>query len=286
MEARIISVSAAAYDGYEVPEMLDSLAACGAGHVEPAFIVGYTEPFDERVFSDAHAARYAGWLEASGIACHAFSAHIDLGGADAATVFAGRMRFARRLGARIINTNASPRDAEAAFLGNIEALAREAEALDMVICLENPGDARSGLFDVATDGAALVERIGSPRVRLNYDPGNTVSHRPDIDAITDAIAALPASAHLHLKAARATPDGWHYEPLDRGDLDFAPLLQALAGRPGLAVSVEMPLRMRRGADAQPWRRVAPVARELIEDGVRRSLALLRRGLRTHEAAPP
>ena len=279
MAARIISLSAAAYDGYDVPEMLDSLAACGASHVEPAFIVGYTEPFDESVFSDAHAARYAGWLDASGIACHAFSSHIDLGAADAVSVFAGRMRFARRLGAGIINTNASRHDTEAAFLRNIEVLARDAEALDMVICLENPGDARCGLFDVAADGVALVRRIGSPRVRLNYDPGNTASHRPEIDPIADAIAALPASAHLHLKAARATPDGWLYEPLDEADLALAPLLEALDARPGLAVSVEMPLRMRRGADAQPWRRVAPIARDRIEDGVRRSLDLLRRRLR-------
>ena len=44
---RIISVSAAPYDGHAVEEMLESLARCGVRHVEPAFIVGYTEPFDE-----------------------------------------------------------------------------------------------------------------------------------------------------------------------------------------------------------------------------------------------
>ena len=273
---RIVSVSAAPYDGWDPPALLDSLARCGATHVEPAFIVGYTEPFDERVFSDAHAARYAGWLGASGLACHAFSSHIDLGAADAVSVFGGRMRFARRLGARIINTNASRRDTEAAFLRNIEALARDAEALDMVICLENPGDARPNLFDVAADGVALVRRIAGV---LQADPGNTASHRPEIDPFADAIAALPLSAHLHLKAARATPEGWHYGPLDDGDLAFGPLLDALDAWPELGVSVEMPLRMRRGTDAQPWRRMAPVARDRIEHGVRRSLDLLRRGLR-------
>jgi hypothetical protein len=29
--------------------MLDSIASCGAQYVEPAFIVGYTEPFDENL---------------------------------------------------------------------------------------------------------------------------------------------------------------------------------------------------------------------------------------------
>ena len=44
---RIVSISGAPYDGYPAPHMLDSLASIGATHVEPAFIVGYTEPFDE-----------------------------------------------------------------------------------------------------------------------------------------------------------------------------------------------------------------------------------------------
>ena len=42
MKSRIISVSAAPYDGYDFPRVLDSLAA---------FIVDYTEPFDESAFT-------------------------------------------------------------------------------------------------------------------------------------------------------------------------------------------------------------------------------------------
>ena len=48
---RIISISAAPYDGYEFPALLDSIASCGAQYVEPAFIVGYTESFDESSFN-------------------------------------------------------------------------------------------------------------------------------------------------------------------------------------------------------------------------------------------
>jgi hypothetical protein len=50
MSDRIISISAAPYDGYAFPATLDSIASCGAQYVEPAFIVGYTEPFDESSF--------------------------------------------------------------------------------------------------------------------------------------------------------------------------------------------------------------------------------------------
>ncbi len=274
MSDRILSVSAAPYDGYAAPEMLDSLAACGVRHVEPAFIVGYTEPFDEAIFSDDHARRYRGWLDASGIACQAVSSHIDLGRDESVTVFQGRMNFARGLGAAIINTNASVLGREASFLRNIDVLARHAEALGMVIGLENPGDGRPGLFDVAEDGVLLVERIGSPYVRLNYDPGNTASHRSDVDPIADALQALPACAHLHLKNVRKTLDGWYFSALGQGDLDYAPLLDTLRAWPDLPLSVEMPLRMHRGADAQPWRRVQRVEREMIERDLRASLAFL------------
>jgi hypothetical protein len=50
---QIISVSIAPYDGYEVPATLDSIATCGAKHVEPAFIQGSTEPFTEDAFTEA-----------------------------------------------------------------------------------------------------------------------------------------------------------------------------------------------------------------------------------------
>ena len=274
MTDRILSVSAAPYDGYAAPGMLDSLAACGVRHVEPAYIVGYTEPFDETVFSDEHARRYAGWLDASGVACRVVSSHIDLGRDHAVAVFRGRMDFARLLGATIINTNASVLGGEASFFRTIDVLARHAETLGMVIGLENPGDGRPGLFDVAEDGVLLAQRIGSPHVRLNYDPGNTASQRPDIDPVADAVRALPACAHLHLKDVRKTQEGWYFPALGQGDLDYGPLLDALRTRPDLPLSVEMPARMRRGPDAQPWRRVQRVDRERIEDSLRQSLAFL------------
>ena len=269
---RIISVSAAPYDGWDPAAALDSLARCGASHVEPAFIVGYTEPFDETAFSRAESARWTGHLREAGLACHAFSSHIDLGRPDAVDVFLGRMDFARHLGARIINTNAAVRANEASFLRNIEPLLRHAEELGLVIGLENPGDASPSLLDTASDGIALVGRIGSPRLRLNYDPGNTASHRPEVDPIADARASLPVCAHLHLKAVRAVADGWINVALGEGDHDLGPLLAGLALVPDLPVSIELPLRMRRGADAQPWRRVSRLPMPTIEAAIVRSLA--------------
>ena len=60
----VVSISAAPYDGYEFPRALDSMARCGVRHVEPAFIVGYTEPFDEATFGAASARQHRAWRTA------------------------------------------------------------------------------------------------------------------------------------------------------------------------------------------------------------------------------
>ncbi len=274
---RAVSISAAPYDGYEFPVVLDSMARCGVRHVEPAFIVGYTEPFDEGTFAPANARRYRAWLDGSGLRCHAFSSHIDLGRTDAVDVFKGRMDFAAALGTVVINTNAAVRTSRARFLDNIGPLAEHAASLGLTIGLENPGNGEDNLMNDAAEGLALIDALNLPSVRLNYDPGNTASHRPDrIDAAADAVAALPGCAHFHLKDVRADESGWRFTVPGGGDIDYATIMDALAAHPHLPYAVELPLRMRRGPDAQPIRRPEPVPLAEIEVAVRDCLAYVRR----------
>ena len=259
--------------------MLDSMASCGAQHVEPAFIVGYTEPFDESSFSLTKVPQYANWLQQSGLQCFAFSSHIDLGQVGADEVFARRMDFARALGAKVINTNAAKRTNADGFFRHIQILAAHAERLDMIIGLENPGNGEDNLFNLARDGLRLLERIGSPHIRLNYDAGNTVSHRPgQVDPAQDALVAMPGCGHLHLKDVQARSAGYYFVPLGEGDIDCARILQALKARPDLNLAIEIPLRFHRNLAAQPSRNDSPVNISEIETVIRQSLDFVRRHL--------
>lgn len=277
--ARSISISGAPYDGYPAPHMLESLARIGATHVEPAYIVGYTEPFDESAFTDARAVEYARWLAEAGIQCHAMSSHIDLGRPDALTVFAGRMAFAARIGAKVINTNAAARANEARFHQNIQQLARLAEELGLVIGLENPGDGSDNLLNTAADGPGLLQRIGHPHVGLNYDAGNTISHRPGVDMAADALAALPLCVHTHIKDVRRTPQGYFFTGLGEGEIGCDRIVQALAATPAaLNLSIEIPMRLHRGPDAQPSRSAWRVPLADIEARLAAALAFVQQHL--------
>jgi len=252
MANRIISISGAPYDGHPVPAMLASMANCGATHVEPAFIVGYTEAFDESSFTPVQARQWLRWLADSGMACHAFSSHIDLGRDDAVEVFRGRMDFARALGAEVINTNAAARKLKKRFFANIEILARHAESIGLKIGLENPGDGSDNLLNTASDGPDLLTDIGHSMVGLNYDAGNTISHRPGVMPADDALAALSQCLHTHIKDVRKDDNGYFFTPLGRGQIDCARILQAVA-RTALNLSIEIPLRLHRLPSAQPSR---------------------------------
>lgn len=279
---RIVSINGAPYDGHPVPHMLESLARIGATHLEPAFIVGYTEPFDESSFTDARAVEYARWLADAGIGCFAMSSHIDLGRPDALEVFTGRMHFAARIGAKVINTNAAARANEARFFQHIGALARLAEELDLVIGLENPGDGSDNLLNTAADAEALLTRIGHPRVGLNHDAGNLISHRPGVPTAEDAIAALPLCVHTHIKDVARRPEGYFFTALGEGQIGCDRILCEVAAR-DLSLSIEIPMRLHRGPDAQPsrapWR--VPVAD--IEARLSAALAYVARHLQ-HAAA--
>jgi sugar phosphate isomerase/epimerase len=276
-ESRVVSISAAPYDGYAFPVLLDSMAACGVRFVEPAFIVGYTEPFDEAIFSDANARQYRRWLEQSGLRCHAFSSHIDLGREDAVDVFTRRMEFAASLGARVINTNAASRANAARFHANIAPLARRAAALGMVIGLENPGNGEDNLINDAQEGLALIGRLDLASVRLNYDPGNTVSHRPGrIDAAADALLVLPGCAHFHVKDVRRSDAGWRFTPPGQGEIDYDTIMAAVAREATLPFAVELPLRMSRLRNAQPIRAPEPIPLPAIEAAIGACLAYVGR----------
>ena len=272
MDSRL-SISAAAFDGYELPVVFQEISRLGARYVEIAFIQGYMDAFGEEAFSEKRAKSVRRELAEAGLSCFAFSAHMDLGAPGAVALFERRMEFAKSVGAGIIVTNAAGRFRETGFFGNMEVLARKAETLGLIIGLENPGDGRENVVNCGKTGAKTIQRIDSPFVRLNYDFGNVVSHffeqrRPE----DDFLPGLPFTAHLHLKDVKAFEKGWFFTEIGKGAINYPEIFRRLAAeKKGLPMSLEIPLRFTRTKDASPCRSVTPVPLEKIREILRGSL---------------
>jgi len=282
---RILSISTAAFDGYDLSVAMDEISRLGARSVEVAFIQGYTDPFGEEIFSPENARSIQRLLSERGLSCFALSAHMNLVTKQSAEIFARRMEFAREIGAKVIVTNAGPgREAEA-FMVNMATLSRVAESLNLIIALENPGDGKENIVNSGKDGARVIQEINSEWVRLNYDFGNVLSHfferiRPE----TDFIDAPPFSAQLHIKDVESNEQGWFFTEIGKGSIHYEPVLKYLGAKyDSLPISLEIPLRVKRAKDASPRR----MPHALPLDQIRRTLknsvdyvqTLLRKGER-------
>jgi len=266
---RPVSVSTALFDGYPLEQAVAEIARAGGKWVEPAFIRGYVD-FDETAFSPEKGRALLRLIEREGLSALAVSAHMDLALPDAGEMLTRRIELAQSLGATILITNAGQRKFRALILSAIEKVLPACESAGVTLALENPGHGSGDLIGSGAEGAALVEALGSPHVRLNYDAGNifTFSHeakRPE----DDFPAALPFTAHLHLKDVASEGPDWRFSALGEGAIDYPALWEKLPS--DLPVGIELPLRLERSGRADPRRRPEPLPLNILRAALRQSL---------------
>lgn len=265
-----VSVSTAAYDGYGFDKILPSLARCGVRHVEFAFIDGYVEAFTDSDFTEGFAKELKSEMQRYDQESRYFSGHIDLGCENAPARLEARCRFAAMLGASFVITNAATRDRGDAFFRQADTLATIARQYGVRILLENPGNGVPNVLDHAGDVPSLLERLDRDAFGINYDVGNLLSHCPGREPLIDARKAMSIADHFHLKPCVRTVDGIDFASFGEGDVDDIEVAKDLLSQ-GKPFSLELPFRLHRDADAQPWRDEQPLPLEVIESRVSRSL---------------
>ena len=275
--SRIVSVSTAIFDGYDLDDALKELAESGVEYVEPAFIKGYMGEFDETFFSSDEADKVRRKLDRFGLKCLAVSCHMDLGAPDATRLFARRMIFAKTIGAGIIISNSSKRTTRDRFILNIRELAQRADDLGLMIGLENPGHGADDLIPYGADGMHLLDEIGAASVWLNYDVGNIHSYNHGrIDIAVDIAKARPRIAHVHFKDIADAGSAWRFCGIGKGDINWQNVMATLSEYgPELPLALEIPLRLTRPGYADPVRRRQIVSRSTIRAELRDSLEFVR-----------
>jgi len=243
-----IAINTLAFHGYPLDTALEEIARL-TREVEPVYIAKYDPTLSEEYFSEHNARMLRRRLEGLRLQVASMGSHMDLGQPESADVFQRRMEFARAIGAGMILTNASREPQEKTFYRNLEKLAVFAEKLGLVIALENPGDGQDQLLGSGIEGIAILERLGSDRVRLNYDFSNVFTYsrgkrRPE----QELPALLPYIGHLHLKNVKPWEGGWAVCGLAEGTIDYRSLFRQFPALSKIPMSIELPLRF--GFDAQ------------------------------------
>ncbi|HSV31660.1 MAG TPA: sugar phosphate isomerase/epimerase [Atribacteraceae bacterium] len=279
-----VSVGANLYKGYDLVTVFQSLSRLGIRYVDLDFIKppatfkgnAYLAHISEEDLG--RSAEIRTMMTDHGLEAVTFSGHMYLVRAEEVSLFKKKMRFAREIGAKIISTNQGPRERADDFYRYMEEVVREAEILDLIVGLETamPGD----ILETGQDAGKLMERIGSPQVRLTYDTGNIFySQRGNINLPEDFHVALPYCSNLHFKDACLQDDRLHYCAVGQGLVSFDPICQMLReDHRHLPVTVEVPYFF----ESRNWSRfdtldeIKPLA--AVEEIVQTSLDFIRQRL--------
>jgi len=270
----VISFSTVLLDGIEMAEGLSLIAAAGVRCVEPAFIAGYI-PFDETLFDEANGSKLATMIAACGLTVLAVSAHTDLGQTDSAARLLRRLDFANGLGARILISNATTVARRGIFDRTLSRTLPAFAAAGVTLALENPGHGRDALIPDGVRGAALVAAYDDAALRLNYDIGNAHTYGARQGSLMqDLAAALPWTAHLHLKDVADQNGNWSFCSIGAGSVGYDAHLAHLLPK-DLPLGVEVPLRLRRPGRGDPVRSPHPIEADDVRQTVCDSMAALR-----------
>ena len=230
------------FHSYSADEAYAAIAEAGYGAVELSAVPGWTEHVD--VHADPADARAK--LDHFGLTAVSISGHSDLTTPEGLEHGLAVVRWAERFGLPVVNTaiggHAHVDESEDAFMGNIGTLADAAQAAGLVVALEIHGD----LMATGAMAAPLLDRIGHPAVRVNYDTAN-VEHYGGVRAEDDLPAIVDRVANVHLKDSRGGKGEWDFPAIGEGHVDFARVLEILrrAGYEGpYAVEVEF--------SGEPW----------------------------------
>ncbi len=264
----VVGVNTAMFDGVEPDVAFRTVRDAGFSFIELACNQGYVGRLDPSLFGKANAARIRALLAKYGLQTQALGCTMNLAEPGAVEAFCQRIDFARRIGATYLNACIGKRSDREVLIATLKQLAPIAADNGCVICIENGGDPNYDVFAVAEEGVALLEAVNNPAVAFNVDAGNTVSLRPERDAINEALHMLPGARHCHIKDVVKKDGEFFFPAIGEGMLDYAPLLRELEQRQ-IPCSLEIPLRMHRQKDTMPLRAEAAV------DPVQ-SLAVLKR----------
>ncbi len=230
------------YHTHGFEDALEGIAAAGYDLVELTAVQGWTEHV--RLSDDVNDVRRK--VEAVGLKANALSMHSDLTTDEGVRYGIDGVRWAADYGLSLVTTaiggHASKKESEQDFLSRVGDLATAAEQAGVTVALEIHGD----IMGTGEATRPLIERIGSPAIRVKYDTAN-VEFYGGRRAVDDLHHVLPYLVNMDMKDKDGAQDEWNFPPPGSGTIDFPRLLSILdeGGYTGpMAVEIEF--------QGEPW----------------------------------
>ena len=218
---RIIAVNSNCYHGFSIEEAIAGIKAAGFKYIELTATKGWTE----HVFPDQSFERLLAvkdMLDEAGLIPFAMSGHCNLMDTERIGDFIKNIRLAAFFGCDYIVSSigeAHLKDNAVAdnetVAGYIRALVPHLEKYNLKLVLETHGH-EHGKGSVLAD---ICRRVGSERVKVNYDTANVVFYG-DVDPCDDLADCIADVGYVHLKDKGGEKNVWDFPAVGKGWIDF------------------------------------------------------------------
>jgi sugar phosphate isomerase/epimerase len=224
---RIVAVNSNCYHGFTLDEAVQGIQAAGFHAIELTATKGWTEHvFPTMSFASLCAVKDQ--LKAAGLAPFSMSGHTNLMDPERRDDFIANIRLAAFLGSDYIvssigeahlkdRTVSSNEEAAESIRGLLPYL----EEYNLTLVLENHGEHATGQII-----KSIVDRVASPRVRVNFDTANGIYYA-GADPVADLQTCIDSVSYMHLKDKIGGPREWNFPALGRGSVDFPRILKLL-----------------------------------------------------------
>ncbi|MCP4631197.1 MAG: sugar phosphate isomerase/epimerase [bacterium] len=244
--ADFLAVNTLVFHGRTFEKAFAMAAEFGFKYVEPAYIKNYyPDIIDDDFFSAENGRAFLSMTTRVGLKVKSVGVHFNMGdNPDDADEMKNRLDFAKELGADIVITNGAVKQNAKGFFDCIEEVTPVLEDYRLVLALENPGcGAPDSIIATGADGAALIETLNHPNVKLNYDASNVYSYsKGKILPEHDYQNAAPHTACWHLKQLKQDGDRWLFSAVGDGITDYSQILRGIKAEFGMPyMSLELPV---------------------------------------------
>lgn len=233
-----IGVVTSTYPNFNADEAMDGISKAGFKYVELASAPNFFEhiiPRPEEA-GEKDVKNLLAQCEKYGLGLTCIAGHTRLMTEKGVENFKKVLDYAEMAGVYYVTTDTGEvkeEDDKKRFFDDMGELGEYAKSKNVTICLEMHGN----WCNNAKTGVEIVETVGHPNVRLNYDTGN-VSLYGGVRPEKDMKHALPYMAYLHLKENGGGLKEWNFPALGDGNNNFKKIFRFIKGYEG-PISVEI-----------------------------------------------
>ena len=217
----MIAINSNTYHGFSIEDAIRGIADAGFRFIELTATQGWTE----HVFPDhslRRLLRVQDMLKDAELNPFAMSGHTNLTDPARAGDFRDNIRLASFFGCQYIVSSIGEAHLKDQHTADADQTARciaaflpELEARDMTLVLETHGK-EHGTGRILSD---IVNRIGSERIKINYDTANVIFYGRT-DPVKDLAACVQDVAYVHIKDKAGADDAWDFPAPGKGHVDF------------------------------------------------------------------